>query len=141
MSQKRHPPQFLRINEISCNRAYKEIFGVIRSKTSKNKKLISIVRITNPKNKETIRRRYKYMGIEGVGDNDVVLSPNSIRLLCEEKNAEVVGNEVEVRKGNLWDAVLFYWEHPFHATRISFQIGLPALILSILSIVLTLCLQ
>jgi hypothetical protein len=78
------------------------------------------------------------MGIKGVGNTDAVLSPNSVRLLCEENNADVVGNEVEVRKGTLWDSIVFYWEHPFHATRISFQLGLPALILSIISLVLTL---
>lgn len=122
------------------SKAYRLIFGKQRSKSSKAKKLITIVRITNPKNKAIIRRRYKCMGIKGVGNTDVVLSPNSVRLLCEENNADVVGNEVEVRKGNLWDSVVFYWEHPFHATRISFQLGLPALVLSLLSLVLTLIL-
>ncbi|MBO5351357.1 MAG: hypothetical protein J6A66_07120 [Alistipes sp.] len=123
---------------IFSSKTYGQIFGKPRSKTTKAQKLISIVRITNPKNNETIRRRYKCMGIKGVGNTDVVLSPNSVRLLCEENNADVVGNEVEVCKGTLWDSIVFYWEHPFHATRISFQLGLPALILSIISLVLTL---
>ena len=125
---------------IFTSNAYEQIFGTKRSKASKSKKLISIVRITNNKNNESIRRRYKRLPIKGLGDKEVALSPSSIRLLCEDNNDDVIGTELEVRSGTVLDSIIFYWEHPFHATRISFQIGLPALILSILSIVLTLCL-
>ena len=121
---------------IFTNNAYGLIFGVKRCEASKSKKLISIVRITNPKNNVSIRRCYKRIPFNGLGDNDIALSPSSIRLLCEENNADVVGAELELRRGTLWDSLIYYWEHPFHATRISFKIGLPALIISIISLIL-----
>ena len=119
--------------------AYAAIFGQCKKAATTRDKLSSIVRIKNSDTGRIIRRQYRYIGITDLKNDCVALSPASIRLLCNEDNSELVGNNhVEVSKGNLWDSLMYYWEHPFHATRISIRLGLPALILSILGIIISL---
>ena len=113
--------------------AYKNIFGCNRGKTNKQQKLLSVVSITNADNGKKIRRRYVGSQIKGVDENSLVLTPSSIRLLCEKDNSELVGKKVVIKAGKCWDTIKYYWDHPFHATRISYKVGLPALILSIVA--------
>jgi hypothetical protein len=41
---------------------------------------------------------------------------------------------IKVSMGNIWDTIMFYWDHPFHATRISFKTGILSLIIGVISI-------
>ena len=60
-----------------------------------------------------------------------------IRKSKQKSKSENVSKEVvKVSKGNIWDTVMFYWNHPFHATRISFKVGLPSLLIGLISLII-----
>ena len=46
----------------------------------------------------------------------------------------VWGFKIEITKGSVFK---YYWDHPFHATRISMRLGLISIVLSSISIILT----
>ena len=71
----------------------------------------------------------------GLQDNRVGLTSESIRILFDDLK-DVSKEEIKISKGNMWDMILFYWNHPFHATRISFKVGLPALLISVISLII-----
>ena len=116
-------------------RAYLNIFCKTRTKVCRCKKRLSVVRITNPEKGVSIYRKYEYSPrFEGIGDNDVVLNPASIRELAGgEDNSSIVGKEVCVRPGC---RLAYYWNHPFHATRISTKLGCFSILLTIVSFVI-----
>lgn len=116
---------------------YKEIFGYKKSVVSQEKKLISILRIKSVDSGYIIRRKYMKSLFSGISKEELCLSPLSISLLSDSDNSSIVGHNVEVSKGSLYDVFRFYWDHPFHATRISYRLGLPSLLLSIISLVLS----
>lgn len=115
------------------NIEYRELFGMKRSLDKKNK-LLAIVRLEY--NNKVIRRRYKYDNSLNIKGNRVGLTSESIRILFDGKD-KVYQEEIRVSKGNFIDTIMFYWDHPFHATRISFKIGLPSLAISIVSLLLS----
>ncbi len=113
---------------------YKRIFGKKRSQSCRNKKLLSVVKIKY--NKHSIYRKYLYESlIQGINGDVVGLTPASIRELTEDSNTSVVGKEVTVSKACTF---FYYWYHPFHATRISFRLGFPSLILGIIAFITSL---
>ena len=115
------------------NHQYKTIFHKVRSEDKKNK-LLAIVRISY--NGRSIRRRYLCdQQNVALGNGDLGLTSESVRILFDKKPASA--NQVTVTKGNLLDAMMYYWDHPFHATRISFKVGMPSLIISIISLVIS----
>lgn len=117
------------------NDQYCELFGVKRSQDQKNK-LLAIVRLDFCGRK--IRRRYKCENLLGLNSDRIGLTSESVRILFDDiQNPS--SDQILVTKGNLWDIVMYYWNHPFHATRISFRIGLPSLLLGIVSIILSIC--
>ena len=113
---------------------YNEIFSTPRYLDSNNK-LLAIVRIEY--NGRVIRRRYKFdSDFKGLDDNRIGLTSESTRILFD--NTPASENPVMVSKADWLDVIMFYWNHPFHATRISTRIGLPSLLISLISLVLTL---
>ena len=50
-------------------------------------------------------------------------------------NADLVGGDVVVSKGSCF---MYYWNHPFHATRISMRLGVVSILLALISIVIAL---
>lgn len=110
-----------------------ELFGIKRSLDKKNK-LIAIVRIEYQGRK--IRRRYQTDNTLGLTNNQVGLTSESARILFDDMS-DVSKEVVKVSKGNIWDTVMFYWNHPFHATRISFKVGFPSLLIGLLSLIIS----
>lgn len=113
---------------------YEQIFGKPRYSDKKRLKLYAFVKISF-EGRSIYRRYLTDNSISGIQNNEVGLTPSSIRLLSTIRNSQVVGKEVKVSKG-CW--FMYYWSHPFHATRISFKVGFVALVLSILSFALSL---
>lgn len=115
------------------NKEYQELFGIKRSLDHRNK-LLAIVRLEY--NGKVIRRRYKYDSSLRIKGNQVGLTSESIRILFDDMD-NVYQEEILVSKGNFIDTIMFYWNHPFHATRISFKVGLPSLVISVVSLLLS----
>ena len=116
--------------------AYVNVFCKRRPKTCRHVQRLSVVKITNPENGESIYRKYVFNPFfKGIGDNDMALHPASIRELAGGgDNETVVGKHVCARKGCFF---AYYWNHPFHATRISMKLGVVSIILACLSIIVT----
>ena len=113
---------------------YTEIFSKPRYLDSNNK-LLAIVRIEY--NGRVIRRRYKFdSDFKGLDDGRIGLTSESVRILFD--NTKASEYPVLVSKADWQDVIMFYWNHPFHATRISTRIGLPSLVVSLVSLVLAL---
>ena len=74
-----------------------------------------------------------------LGNSDLGLTSESVRILFD--NSSESEKKVKVKKGNWIDLIIYYWTHPFHATRISFKVGFPALIISVVSLILSLFLN
>ncbi len=113
--------------------AYQEIFGKARKEMCRSMKQLSVVKISNPDSGEVIYRKYEYNpSFNGVGDDMIVLHPASIReLASDEGNSSLVGKEVDVSRGCCF---LYFWNHPFHATRISMRLGVISILMAVLSI-------
>ena len=111
---------------------YEKLFGKKRSLDKKNK-LLAIVRLEYKS--RAIRRRYQYDSTLHLTSNQVGLTSESARILFDDV-PDVSKEVVKVSKGNIWDTVMFYWDHPFHATRISFKVGLPSLLIGLLSLII-----
>ena len=81
--------------------AYLNIFCKTRAKVCRCKKRLSVVKITNPETGVSIYRKYEYNPrFGGIGDNDIVLNPASVRELAGgEGNSSIVGKEMCVRPG------------------------------------------
>ena len=112
---------------------YKNVFGQVRNLDKANK-LLAIVRIEY--NGRKIWRRYLCDMQLGLCNDEIGLTSESIRILFDAQAP--LNEEVLVVKGNFFDSIMFYWNHPFHATRISTRIGLPSLLISLVSLVLAL---
>ena len=109
-----------------------ELFGIKRSLDKKNK-LLAIVRLEY--NGRIIRRRYQTDNTLGLTDTQVGLTSESARILFDDI-PDVSKEVVKVSKGNVRDTIMFYWDHPFHATRISFKVGLPSLLIGLFSLII-----
>lgn len=114
----------------------KELFGIQRS-LDKNNKLLAIVRIEYQGRK--IRRRYQTDNTLGLTNNQVGLTSESARILFDD--IDFSKEVVKVSKGNICDTIMFYWDHPFHATRISFKVGLPSLLIGLISLIISIILN
>ena len=110
------------------------LFGTKRS-LDKNNKLLAIVRLEYYGRK--IRRRYQTDNTLGLTNNQVGLTSESARILFDDM-PDVSNEVIKISKGNIWDTIMFYWNHPFHATRISFKVGLPSLIIGVVALIVSL---
>ncbi|MCR4564580.1 MAG: hypothetical protein K5651_00655 [Bacteroidales bacterium] len=119
--------------------SFSGVFGKTRSKSCRCRKLLSILRIRNKETGYVIYRKYEYNpNFNGLTDDMIALHPASIRELVEGNNAQLVGKDVEVSKGC---SFCYFWNHPYHATRISMRLGIYSICLALLSIILTLILS
>ena len=108
------------------NRIYSKILGEKRAESSDEQKLLSVVKITY--GGKSIHRAYRCS--PKLRKDEVALSANSQRLLFGKiDNA----GEVTITKGSKF---IYFWNHPFHATRISMRLGVYSIILAILSTIL-----
>ena len=115
---------------------FKDLYGTTRNKASDSEKLLSVIKITSKDGKSIHRAFFGKKGISGFNKKDIALTANSIRLLSSDGRPEHI-DEVWVSKGNKF---CYYWNHPYHATRISMKLGIYsiciAIVLSLLSIFL-----
>ena len=115
------------------NKQYAKIFKQKRSLDYGNK-LLAIVCLKY-KNR-VIRRRYKYDQTLHLTNDQVGLTSESVRILFDD-NPNASLELIAVSKGNIWDSFMFYWNHSFHATRISFKVGVVSVVVGILSVILS----
>ncbi len=117
---------------------YESLFGTPRKNASSGLKRLSVVKIST-KDGTSIHRAF--LGSNGLKGNQVALSPNSIRLLASKTEPDYI-DEVTISKGSEF---LYFWNHPYHATRISMRLGmigiLATIVLSILTLCMTFCIQ
>lgn len=109
------------------NKAYSELFSVKRGEDTLRRKRLAIVRICY--NGISIYRAYRGMN---VGWGNVGLTPSAIRYFGAD-NDEIIGKKVQVSRG-WWFP--YYWDHPFHATRISCRLGVVSVGLGLISLAL-----
>lgn len=107
---------------------YKEIFGKTKSTSDIESKLLSVVKITF--NGKSIHRRF--CTISSMKKGYAALSCDSLLML--DSNISAIKN-VQFSKGSKF---CYYWNHPFHATRISMRIGTISIAMAIFSILITL---
>ena len=120
------------------SKSYSSVFGENRRDASRRMKRLSVVKITPKDSGYPIYRKYVCNPyFQSLEDNQVALNPASIREMCGEGkcNADLVGGEVVVSKGSCF---MYYWNHPFHATRISMKLGVASILLALISIVIAL---
>lgn len=101
-------------------------------------KRLSVVKITPENGGYAIYRKYVYNPyFKSIRNCQVALNPASIREMCGkgQSNSDLVGRDVAVSKGSCF---MYYWNHPFHATRISMRLGVASILLALISIVIAL---
>ena len=108
------------------NRIYSKILGEKRAESSDEQKLLSVVKITY--GGKSIHRAYRCAATMTM--DTVALSKNSQRLLFGSLSND---DEVTITKGSKFR---YFWDHPFHATRISMRLGVYSVILAIISTIL-----
>lgn len=96
---------------------YQERFGKRRYKDNRKRKILAVVKITNPETRMSIYRAYR--GDRAICNGQVGLTSNSLRLLSDDSGASSMPT-LEITKGC---ELLYFWKHPFHATRISMKLG------------------
>lgn len=92
----------------------------------------NFVKIKSDKSKRSIYRICTAQAAKGFGKNYAALTINSMHKLEVEK-AFKKGEDVDISISRTW-WLPFYWNHPFHATRISMRIGLISIILGLIGI-------
>lgn len=117
--------------------SYTMIFNKKRSDDSSSRRRLAVVKITYPQTHRSIYRKYVFCpDYSGITDNNLALHPSSIRELGDNKT--IVGKDVEVSRGSVF---LYFWKHPFHATRISTKLGFLSILLALISIAITVVLS
>ena len=109
------------------NRTYSAIFGEKRADSSNEKKLLSVVKIKYKS--KSIHRAYRCSA--NMTMNTVALTQNSQRLLFGSLTNT---DDVTILKGSKF---IYFWNHPFHATRISMRLGVYSVALAIVSIIIS----
>lgn len=111
---------------------FKDIFGVEKPKAPRCIKRLPVVKITF--NGKSIYRRY-YGSNALSGKDKAALNYSSLYELVDDSLDEIKGKTVRISKGYTFP---YYWNHPFHATRTSFRLGLISIVLAIVSMSLSL---
>ncbi len=108
---------------------YKEIMGELRRSSCIRDKRLAIVKISA--GGYSIYRKFSSISKSGFNGDSVALTYSSIRMLTDKSVSALLGGKVTVSKSNRH---LFFWNHPFHATRVSYRLGLVSIVLGLLSI-------
>lgn len=106
--------------------AYIKIFRNSRRNATKENKLLSVVKIKY--GKQVIHRQYVGVTCKNFTDDMLAITPRSWRLLSNERLCPT-NKCIEVSRGNKF---CYYWNHPFHATRISMRLGVISVTLSVM---------
>lgn len=118
--------------------SYQSVFGESRKDASRRMKRLSVVKISPKSGGYTIYRKYVFNpSFKLLEDGNVALNPASIREMCGkgQSNSDLVGGDVVVSKGCCF---MYYWNHPFHATRVSMRLGVVSVLLAVISIIIAL---
>ena len=111
---------------------YAKIIGEKKCNQSTGKKRMTIVKIQH--GKKSIHRRLCSVSAQGFTSGNIAISMNSFYELAEEGKKKDEIENVSVSKGCHF---CYYWNHPFHATRISARLGFISVFFAIISIILT----
>ncbi|MBQ0077083.1 MAG: hypothetical protein KBS55_00395 [Bacteroidales bacterium] len=119
---------------------FKEIFNKTKAESPICIKRLPVVKITF--NGKSIHRRFygnNDLGKKGKDRKHVgeyaALNYSSLYELVGENPDEIKGKAVQISKGR---RLPYYWNHPFHATRISFRLGLISIGIAVVSLLLSL---
>lgn len=106
------------------------------SYTTDSNKLLSVIKISTPNGKSIYRAYLGKKGVKGFYKNMVALSPNSIRLLTEKDGKEdpKTIDSVIISRGSKF---MYFWNHPYHATRISMRLGVWSIVLAVSGILIS----
>lgn len=115
-----------------CSGSYKVIFGQTKMSSNQKRQRLSVVKIKC--GKRVIYRSFQARSIIGLNEDCIGLSPNA----CQELGIEPNGEKAVVRKGCIWG---YFWNHPNSVTRVSFRIGLPSLLVGLISLLLAILLK
>lgn len=110
---------------------FKDIIGSTKRDLCNSKKRHSIVKITN--GSKSIHRTLRAISTKDFSGNKIAMTSNSLYLLSEQGVSPDKINEVTIDNGCKF---CYYWFHPFHATRISYKLGLLGLMIGIASSIL-----
>lgn len=112
----------------NSNGTYEKIFRVKKKNTSQTKQRLSVVKISH--GKRTIYRQYAGRSIP-ISTDSIGLSPNSWQQLCLDNDSN---KEVVVSEGCSFP---FYWYHSNSANRVSFRLGIAAIVFTVLCTIVT----
>ena len=107
----------------NSNGTYEKIFLVKKKNTSQTKQRLSVVKISH--GKRTIYRQYAGRSIP-ISTDSIGLSPNAWQQLCLDNDPN---KEVVVSEGCSFP---FYWYHSNSANRVSFRLGIIAIVFTVL---------
>ena len=113
---------------------FKKLFKSPRYASRKEYKLLTVIKVKYKGGGSIHRAFYGKKGITGLDTNKVGLSYNSIRYLCKNKVKPEDIKEVTISKGSKF---LYFWNHPYHATRISARLGFFGILLTLLALLLS----
>lgn len=107
----------------NSNGTYEKIFRVKKKNTSQTKQRLSVVKISHKG--RVIYRQYAGRSIN-MDKSSIGLSPNSWQQLCLDNDSI---KEVVVSEGCSFP---FYWYHSNFANRVSFRLGIVAIVFTVL---------
>lgn len=115
---------------------YLQLFGRNRSQAKGIDKVLAVVKIKSTKTKKVIWRRF--FGEPAMKHKEyAAVTYSSLYELADIDYKELIEGDVVLCKGNWF---MYYWNHPFHATRISAKLGFISVVLAAISIVISICL-
>lgn len=115
---------------------FKGIFGDRHADTNYKNKL-AIVKITNPQNGKSIHRQLRTsseLHRNGWKNHAVLTYFSLINLVNSQSQLENM-DKVEISKGSIYK---YYWNHPYHATKVATRIGIYSVVIGIISLILSL---
>ena len=118
---------------------FKELYGNPRysCETENIDKLLCVIKISTSNGKSIHRSFFGRKGVKGLDKGKIALSPNSIRLLTE-KNGNVNPNSIDTVIISQGSKFKYFWNHPYHATRISMRLGFWSIVLAMAGIAVSL---
>lgn len=110
------------------------VFG---HKDGDKKHNLPIVKVKNPHNGKYVYRAFRTsQEIKGFNDY-AAISYTAIREITDDRQELQSLNIVDISKGSRFG---FYWNHPYHATRIAIRLGIVSVVLTIVSMIASIAL-
>lgn len=112
---------------------FAEIFGDRHANTGYKNKL-AIVKIFNPNTGKSIHRQYRTCSsLKGWKDYAALTYHSLIELVDSQDQFENM-EELEISKGSVYK---YYWNHPFHATKVATRLGVYGIVVGVISIIVS----